>query len=98
MTMLCPPIRRRLATYVASPASLESRLVGIERLLWFVALTYALAPLLLWDPRERSLRVRSRVLLKRLAALGRRSIVGKLAKALALDHGSHAQTWTVLGL
>jgi hypothetical protein len=66
---------------------------AIDRLLWVVALAYALAVLALRDPRLGRLRDRAVALLRQQAALGRRLTPGKLAEALGLDFARHRRAW-----
>jgi Transposase DDE domain len=66
---------------------------AIDRLLWLVALAYALAVLALRDPRLARLRDRAAALLRQQAVLGRRLTPGKLAEALGLDFAQHRRAW-----
>lgn len=66
---------------------------AIDRLLWVVALAYALAVLALRAPALRPLRAQARALLRRQAVLGRRLTPGKLAEALGLDFARHRRAW-----
>ena len=70
---------------------------AIDRLLWVVALAYALAVLALRDPRLGRLRNRAIALLRQQAALGRRLTPGKLAEALGLDYAGHRRAWAPAG-
>jgi hypothetical protein len=66
---------------------------AIDRLLWVVALAYALLVVALRDGPQAILREQATALLKRLAALGRRLTVGKLAEAIGLDYARHRRAW-----
>jgi hypothetical protein len=66
---------------------------AIDRLLWVVALAYALLVVALRDGAQAILREQATALLKRLAALGRRLTVGKLAEAIGLDYARHRRAW-----
>ncbi len=66
---------------------------AIDRLLWVVALAYALAVLALRDPRLDRLRDRAVALLRQQATVGRRLTPGKLAEALGLDFVTHQRAW-----
>jgi hypothetical protein len=62
---------------------------GVDRLLWAVARTRAVLVLALHEGPLTVLRDRAAALLMRLAVLGRRLTVGKLAEAIGLDHRRH---------
>jgi len=66
---------------------------AIDRLLWIVALAYALLVLALLDRRLVSFRRQAVAVLKRLSVLGRRLTVGKLAEAISLDFRRHHKAW-----
>jgi hypothetical protein len=66
---------------------------AIDRLLWIVAVAYVLLVLALRAPSLTILREQAIRLLKRLAVLGRRLTVGKLAEALGLDFNRHRRAW-----
>ena len=66
---------------------------AIDRLLWIVALAYALVVLALEDGRLAAFRKQAVAVLKRLSALGRCLTVGKLAEAIGLDHSKHKVAW-----
>jgi hypothetical protein len=66
---------------------------AVDRLLWVVALAYALVVLALRAPPLRRLRQRARLLLRAQAVLGRRLTAGKLAEALGLDFVRHRRAW-----
>jgi Transposase DDE domain len=67
---------------------------AIDRLLWIVAVAYALLVLALRDPPLAILREQAGTLLKRAAVLGRRLTAGKLAEAIGLDYSRHRRAWT----
>jgi Transposase DDE domain len=67
---------------------------AIDRLLWLVAVAYALLVVAARDGPLTLLREQAVVLLKRLAVLGRRLTVGKLAEAIGLDYARHRRAWT----
>jgi hypothetical protein len=67
---------------------------AIDRLLWLVAVAYALLVVAARDGPLTLLREQAIVLLKRLAVLGRRLTVGKLAEAIGLDYARHRRAWT----
>jgi hypothetical protein len=71
---------------------------AIDRLLWLVALAYALLVLAGREAPLAILREQAVALLKRLAVLGRRLTVGKLAEAIGLDFRSHRRAWTAAWL
>ncbi len=66
---------------------------AIDRLLWIVALAYALVVLALLARTTARLREQAIALLRHLTVLGRRLSPGKLAEALALDYSTHARAW-----
>ncbi len=66
---------------------------AIDRLLWLVAVAYALLVVAARDGPLAILRDQAVVLLKRLAVLGRRLTVGKLAEAIGLDFHRHRRAW-----
>jgi hypothetical protein len=67
---------------------------AIDRLLWIVALAYALIVLALHDQRLARLCQQARALLWQFTVLGRRLTPGKLAEALGLDYARHPRAWT----
>ena len=71
---------------------------AIDRLLWIVAVAYALLVVALRAPPLAILRDQAAALLKRLAVLGRRLTVGKLAEAIGLDCARHHRAWTSVWL
>ena len=71
---------------------------AIDRLLWLVAVAYALLVLAVRAPPLTILREQAVALLKRLAVLGRRLTVGKLAEAIALDYAHHRRAWSTVWL
>jgi hypothetical protein len=66
---------------------------AIDRLLWLVAIAYALLVVAARDGPLAILRVQAVTLLKRLAVLGRHLTVGKLAEAIGLDYARHRRAW-----
>jgi hypothetical protein len=71
---------------------------AIDRLLWVVAVAYALLVVALRAPPLAILHDQAATLLKRLAVLGRRLTVGKLAEAIGLDFARHRRAWTTAWL
>lgn len=69
---------------------------AIDRLLWLVAVAYALLVVAARDAPLAILREQAVALLKRLAVLGRRLTVGKLAEAIGLDYYRHRRAWTTV--
>lgn len=71
---------------------------AIDRLLWIVALAYALVVLALRDHRLTPLRAQAIALLRHWTVLGRQLTPGKLAEAIGLDYASHHRAWTAVWL
>ena len=71
---------------------------AIDRLLWLVAIAYALLAVATRDGPLAVLREQAERLLKRVAVLGRRLTVGKLAEAIGLDYQRHRRAWTTVWL
>jgi hypothetical protein len=71
---------------------------AIDRLLWIVAVAYALLVVAVRAPPLAILREQAEALLKRLAVLGRRLTVGKLAEAIGLDYARHRRAWAAIWL
>ncbi len=69
---------------------------AIDRLLWLVAVAYALLVVAARDGPLAILREQAVALLKRLAVLGRRLTVGKLAEAIGLDYQHHRHAWATV--
>jgi hypothetical protein len=67
--------------------------VAIERLLWVLALAYALVVLALHQPRLQRLRDQAVAVLKQLSVVGEQLTSGKLAEAISLDFARHARAW-----
>ena len=67
---------------------------AIDRLLRTVAVADALLVVALRATPLPIPREQASALLKRLAVLGRRLTVGKLAEAIGLDHARHRRAWT----
>lgn len=66
---------------------------AIERLVWSVALAYALATLLLYAPACARLRAQLLRVLRAGAVVGRQLTVGKVAEGLGLDYRQHRRAW-----
>lgn len=66
---------------------------AIDRLLWSVALAYALLVLALQDAKMAPVRRQVVALLKCLSVVGRRLTVGKIAEAIGLDFNLHRRAW-----
>jgi hypothetical protein len=66
---------------------------AIDRLLWLVAVAYALFVVAARDGPLALLREQAVALLKRLAVVGHRLTVGKLAEAIGLDFHRHRRAW-----
>jgi hypothetical protein len=71
---------------------------AIDRLLWIVALAYALVVLALQERRLGRLRIQATALLREWTVLGRRLTPGKFAEALGLDFSRHRRAWTAVWL
>ena len=69
---------------------------AIDRLLWIVAVAYALLVVAMRDGPLAILRAQAVTLLQRRAVLGRRLTVGKLAEAIGLDHQRHRRAWATV--
>jgi hypothetical protein len=67
---------------------------AIERLLWVVALAYALLVLALREGALTLLHEQATALLARLSVRSRRLTVGKLAEAIGLDYARHRRAWS----
>jgi hypothetical protein len=70
--------------------------LAIDRVLWLVAVAYALLVVAARDGPLAILREQAERLLKRLAVLGRRLTVGKLAEAIGLDDHRHRRAWATV--
>ena len=66
---------------------------AIDRLLWIVALAYALVVLVLQEAKMAAFRKQAVAVLNRLSVVGRRLTVGKLAEAISLDYSRHQRAW-----
>lgn len=75
-------------------AFMVRRWTAIDRLLWVLALAYALLVLALVLRPFRRLRDQAIALLKRLSVVGDHLTVGKLAEAVALDYQRHQRAWS----
>ncbi len=69
---------------------------AIDRLLWLVALAYALLVVATRDGPLTILRAQAILLLKRLATPSRCFTVGKLAEAIGLDFQRHPRAWATV--
>ena len=67
---------------------------AIDRLLWVLALAYALLVLALVLRSCGRLRAQATVLLTRLSVVGAHLTVGKLAEAIGLDYPRHQRAWS----
>ncbi len=67
---------------------------AIDRVLWLVAIAYALLVVATRDGPLTILRAQVILLLKRLATPSRQFTVGKLAEAIGLDYQRHRRAWT----
>ena len=67
---------------------------AIDRLLWVLALAYALLVLALVLRPFRRLREQATALLHRLSVVGDHLTVGKLAEAIGLDYQRHYRAWS----
>lgn len=75
-------------------AFMVRRWIAIDRLLWVLALAYALLVLALVVRPLRRLRDHATTLLHRLSVVGAHLTVGKLAEAIGLDYQRHQRAWT----
>lgn len=71
---------------------------AIDRLLWVLALAYALVVLALYDRTLRCFRARAVALLKQLSVVGDDLTPGKLAEAIGLDYQRHHRAWNSIWL
>ena len=71
---------------------------AIDRLLWLVAIAYAVLVVAARDGPLAILREQAVALLKRLAVLGRSLTVGKFAEAIGLDYQRHRRAWVTAWL
>lgn len=69
------------------------KFVAIERLLWVVAVAYALAVLALCEAVLQRFRQQAVQVLRRLTVVGRRLTPGKLSEAIGLDFADHRRAW-----
>ena len=67
---------------------------AIDRLLWILAIAYALLLLVLHHPALQRFRAEAEALLRRLSVVGQRLTIGKLAEAIRLDWARHDRAWT----
>ena len=66
---------------------------AIDRLLWVLAVAFALVVLALHTPLLRRFRGQAEAVLKQLSVLGEHLTAGKLAEAIGLDFARHARAW-----
>ena len=66
---------------------------AIDRLLWVVAVAYALVVLALYSRPLRHFRAQAIAVLKALSVVGDQLTAGKLAEAIGLDCARHARAW-----
>jgi hypothetical protein len=74
-------------------AFMVRRWSAIERLLWVVAVVYALVVLALYQRALRAVRRQATAVLKALSVVGDHLTVGKLAEAIGLDYSEHRRAW-----
>jgi hypothetical protein len=67
--------------------------VAIDRLLWVLAVAYALVVLALHRRPLRRFRAQAIAVLKALSVVGEQLTTGKLAEAIGLDYAHHARAW-----
>jgi hypothetical protein len=67
--------------------------VAIDRLLWVLALAYALVVLALKSRPLRRFCAQAVAVLKHLSAVGEQLTAGKLAEVIGLDCARHARAW-----
>jgi hypothetical protein len=79
-------------------AFMVRRWTAIDRLLWVLALAYALLVLALVLRPFRRLCDDAIALLKRLSVVGDHLTLGKLAEALGLDYQRHHRAWSHIWL
>jgi hypothetical protein len=66
---------------------------AIDRLLWVLAVAYALGVLALHTRRLRRFRAQAVAVLKQLSVVSEHLTAGKLAEAIGLDYPRHARAW-----
>jgi Transposase DDE domain len=74
-------------------AFMVRRWTAIDRLLWVVAVAYALVVLALYQRTLRAVRRQALAVLKALSVVGDHLTVGKLAEAIGLDYQQHRRAW-----
>ena len=74
-------------------AFMVRRWIAIERLLWVLAVAYALVVLTLYQRTLRAVRRQATAVLKAFSVMGNRLTVGKLAEAISLDYHEHRRAW-----
>jgi hypothetical protein len=74
-------------------AFMVRRWMAIERLLWVLAVAYALVVLALYQRTLRAVRRQAMAVLKALSVVGDHLTVGKLAEAIGLDYQQHRRAW-----
>ena len=68
----------------------------IERLLWIMAVAYALATVTLYAPGLARFREQAQHVLRQWGVVKRWLTVGKVAEALGYDYHHHTRAWTHL--
>jgi hypothetical protein len=74
-------------------AFMVRRWTAIDRLLWVVAVAYALMVLTLYQRALGTVRRQAMAVLKALSVVGDHLTVGKLAEAIGLDYDEHRRAW-----
>jgi|GEM_PF-888695 hypothetical protein len=74
-------------------AFMVRRWTAIDRLLWVLAVAYALLVLALYQRPLRAIRRQATAVLKALSVVGDHLTVGKLAEAIGLDYQQHRRAW-----
>ena len=74
-------------------AFMVRRWMAIERLLWVLAVAYALVVLALYQRTLRAVRRQATAVRKAFSVVGDRLTVGKLAEAIGLDYHEHRRAW-----
>jgi hypothetical protein len=69
------------------------RWTAIDRLLWVLAVAYALVVLTLYQRTRRAVYRQATAVLKAFSVVGDRLTVGKLAEAIGLDDHEHRRAW-----
>jgi hypothetical protein len=77
-------------------AFMVRRWIAIDRLLWVLAVAYALVVLALYQRALGAVRRQALTVLKALSAVGDHLTVGKLAEAIGLDYHQHRRAWLAI--